>query len=252
MVSNEIWFPNVQKLEKKQPKMKVSNKQIGSPPEECFMHIAILHVGSVPVSLCPPTPQGPRVPPPSLVNRSTTAYTPHYRLTRASPYTGARTPGWATPLVTPVLGYSTVLYCTVLGWAPACTSGRRPSPASGAETFPVRELLEDPLPPRSRNYGLHTDNTFYFHGIINPCIKFLIFADWVLKTEQSVIGDSLSYLDMMERTNMEESRRARERQIMEEGLWVSAITLWTVLSEAVDEISRKLFTIFGESPTSRV
>ena len=102
-------------MEKKQPKMKVSNKQIGSPPEECFMHIAILHVGSVPVSLCPPTPQGPRVPPPSLVNRSTTAYTPHYRLTRASPYTGARTPGWATPLVTPVLGYSTVLYCTVLG-----------------------------------------------------------------------------------------------------------------------------------------
>ena len=59
-------------MEKKQPKMKVSNKQIGSPPEECFMHIAILHVGSVPVSLCPPTPQGPRVPPPSLVNRSTT------------------------------------------------------------------------------------------------------------------------------------------------------------------------------------
>ena len=49
-------------------------------------------------------------------------------------------------------------------------------------------------------------------------IKFLIFADWVLKTEQSVIGDSLSYLDMMERTNMEENRRARERQIMEEGL----------------------------------
>ena len=78
--------------------------------------------------------------------------------------------------------------------------------------------LEDPLAPCSRNYGLHTYNTFHFHGIINPYIKLLIFADWVLKTEQSVIGDSLSYLDMMERTNMEENRRARERQIMEEGL----------------------------------
>ena len=43
-------------------------------------------------------------------------------------------------------------------------------------------------------------------------------ADWVLKTEQSVIGDSLSYLDMMERNTLEETRRARERQIMEEGM----------------------------------
>ena len=46
----------------------------------------------------------------------------------------------------------------------------------------------------------------------------LVFLDWVLKTEQSVIGDSLSYLDMMERNNVEDHRRARERQIMEEGL----------------------------------
>ena len=45
-----------------------------------------------------------------------------------------------------------------------------------------------------------------------------IIVDWVLKTEQSVVGDSLSYLDMMERTNIEDHRRARERQIMEEGL----------------------------------
>ena len=80
----------------------------------CILPSFMLAVSQCP--LCPPTPQGPRVPPPSLVNRSTTAYTPHYRLTRASPYTGARTPGWATPLVTPVLGYSTVLYCTVLCW----------------------------------------------------------------------------------------------------------------------------------------
>ena len=43
-------------------------------------------------------------------------------------------------------------------------------------------------------------------------------SDWVLKTEQSVIGDSLSYLDMMERNTVEENRRVRERQIMEEGM----------------------------------
>ena len=31
-------------------------------------------------------------------------------------------------------------------------------------------------------------------------------ADWVLKTDQSVVGDSLSYLDMMERNTVEETR----------------------------------------------
>ncbi len=36
-------------------------------------------------------------------------------------------------------------------------------------------------------------------------------------------GDSLSYMDMMERSVAEEARRARERTIMEEGreLWKS-------------------------------
>lgn len=45
--------------------------------------------------------------------------------------------------------------------------------------------------------------------------------DWVLKTDQGLDGDSLSYLDMMERNNQEEQRRAREKQLMEEGkaLW---------------------------------
>jgi hypothetical protein len=41
--------------------------------------------------------------------------------------------------------------------------------------------------------------------------------DWVLKTEQSLGGESLSYLDMMERNVQEDNRRARERQIMDEG-----------------------------------
>jgi len=41
--------------------------------------------------------------------------------------------------------------------------------------------------------------------------------DWVLKTDHGLDGDSLSYLDMMERSSQEEERRARERQLMEEG-----------------------------------
>ena len=39
----------------------------------------------------------------------------------------------------------------------------------------------------------------------------------MLKTDQSLGGESLSYLDMMERNLTEDRRRARERQIMEEG-----------------------------------
>ena len=41
--------------------------------------------------------------------------------------------------------------------------------------------------------------------------------DWVLKTDHGLDGDSLSYLDMQERNNQEENRRARERVIMDEG-----------------------------------
>ena len=46
-------------------------------------------------------------------------------------------------------------------------------------------------------------------------------ADWVLRTESNLDGDSLSYLDMMERNSAEERRRERERVMMEEGkaLW---------------------------------
>ena len=46
--------------------------------------------------------------------------------------------------------------------------------------------------------------------------------DWVLRTDNSVDGDTcLSYLDMMERSSAEERRRQRERKMMEEGkaLW---------------------------------
>ena len=47
-----------------------------------------------------------------------------------------------------------------------------------------------------------------------------IFAEWNLKPTE-LDGDSLSYLDMMERSIQEERRRERERQIMDEGkqLW---------------------------------
>jgi DNA-binding MarR family transcriptional regulator len=45
--------------------------------------------------------------------------------------------------------------------------------------------------------------------------------DWVLRTDATIDGDSLSYLDMVERNTNEERRRERERIMMEEGkaLW---------------------------------
>jgi len=45
--------------------------------------------------------------------------------------------------------------------------------------------------------------------------------DWVLKTDQGLDGDSLHYLDTMDRTDSEERKRLKERQVMEEGraLW---------------------------------
>ena len=45
----------------------------------------------------------------------------------------------------------------------------------------------------------------------------MIGSDWVLKTEQDLAGVSLSYIDMLERTESEERRRQREVQIMQEG-----------------------------------
>ena len=45
--------------------------------------------------------------------------------------------------------------------------------------------------------------------------------DWVLRTDANLDGDSLSYMDMLERNSAEERRRERERTMMEEGkaLW---------------------------------
>ena len=43
----------------------------------------------------------------------------------------------------------------------------------------------------------------------------------MLKTDHGLDGDSLSYLDMMERSSQEERRRERERQLMDEGKYGS-------------------------------
>ena len=42
-------------------------------------------------------------------------------------------------------------------------------------------------------------------------------TDWILRTDYGLDGDSLSYEDRMERRSVEEERRAKERQLMEEG-----------------------------------
>ena len=45
--------------------------------------------------------------------------------------------------------------------------------------------------------------------------------DWILRTDYGLDRDSLSYEDRMERKELEEGRRAKERQLMDEGrnLW---------------------------------
>ena len=57
--------------------------------------------------------------------------------------------------------------------------------------------------------------------MINPKLVIwlltLSVVDWVLKTDQDLDGVPLSYIDMMERTESEERRREREKQIMREG-----------------------------------
>ena len=51
--------------------------------------------------------------------------------------------------------------------------------------------------------------------------KQYFFLDWILRTDYGLDGDSLSYEDRMERKELEEGRRAKERQLMDEGrnLW---------------------------------
>ena len=65
--------------------------------------------------------------------------------------------------------------------------------------------------------------TFSLHKSFAVKLSSISFSDWVLKVESGLDGDSLSYLDMMERHSAEERRRAREREIMEEGkaLWMA-------------------------------
>jgi len=84
--------------------------------------------------------------------------------------------------------------------------------------------------------------------------------DWVLKTDHGLDGDSLSYLDMMERNSQEEQRRARERQLMDEGrsMWqtkrAEELELAARDMEEVKEMSRiKMFGRPGNgAPTGDV
>ena len=45
----------------------------------------------------------------------------------------------------------------------------------------------------------------------------------MLKKEDGLAGDSLFYLDKLERTKEEEARKERERRVMQEGRYVSII-----------------------------
>ena len=61
-----------------------------------------------------------------------------------------------------------------------------------------------------KQFSAFSFGVFYVH-------LFFLSADWVLRQDTAIDGDSLSYLDMMERSTAEEARRERERVIMEEG-----------------------------------
>ena len=55
------------------------------------------------------------------------------------------------------------------------------------------------------------------------CELLFVITDWVLKKEDGLAGDSLFYLDKLERTKEEEARKERERRVMQEGRYVSII-----------------------------
>ena len=59
----------------------------------------------------------------------------------------------------------------------------------------------------------------------------LSLSDWVLRTDANLDGDSLSYMDMLERNSAEERRRERERAMMEEGK-----ALWKIKMDEEKEI----------------
>ena len=54
-------------------------------------------------------------------------------------------------------------------------------------------------------------------NVTKTCLCVHITLDWILRTDYGLDGDSLSYEDRMERKGVEEERRAKERQLMEEG-----------------------------------
>ena len=60
---------------------------------------------------------------------------------------------------------------------------------------------------------------FFTNIFVNIFLKWCCFIveDWILRTDYGLDGDSLSYEDRLERREEEELRRAKERQLMDEG-----------------------------------
>ena len=67
-------------------------------------------------------------------------------------------------------------------------------------------------------------------------------SDWVLRTDANLDGDSLSYMDMLERNSAEERRRERERAMMEEGK-----ALWKIKMDEEKEIELRSQQQVGRS-----
>ena len=67
-------------------------------------------------------------------------------------------------------------------------------------------------------------------------------SDWVLRTDADLDGDSLSYMDMLERNSAEERRRERERAMMEEGK-----ALWKIKMDEEKEIELRSQQQVGRS-----
>ena len=70
----------------------------------------------------------------------------------------------------------------------------------------------------------------------------LSLSDWVLRTDANLDGDSLSYMDMLERNSAEERRRERERAMMEEGK-----ALWKIKMDEEKEIELRSKQQVGRS-----
>ena len=83
-------------------------------------------------------------------------------------------------------------------------------------SFPSLFYTRDPPIRRKKDRKIEKQFSAFSFGIFYVHLFFLL-ADWVLRQDTAIDGDSLSYLDMMERSTAEEARRERERVIMEEG-----------------------------------